>query len=220
MKVLFNASEFPFFDPGQHFDVRLTAEDGYQAQRSYSVASAPSQHEYLEFGIDVLPDGEVSGFLSTLKPGDRFEIRGPIGRHFIWKPGTEDLTILMGGGSGVVPFLSMIRESAALGSKDKITFINSFRTVADIAWGKELEFLAASNANLNIHTAITKEDPGSDKYYSGRLDRDALGEILKNHNLESATIYICGSNAFVETVSKAMLELGATFNKIKTERYG
>src|SRR5690606_31427170 len=110
---------------------------------------------------------------------------GPIGRHFIWKPGTEDLTILMGGGSGVVPFLSMIRESAALSSQDKITFINSFRTVADIAWEKELEFLAASNANLNIYTAITKEDSGSDKYYSGRLDRESLGEILKNHNLES-----------------------------------
>ncbi|MCA9375062.1 oxidoreductase, partial [Candidatus Dojkabacteria bacterium] len=213
-------SPFPAFEPGQHFDIRLTSENGYQAQRSYSAASASSQNEYLEFGIDVLPDGEVSGYLATLKPDDKFEIRGPIGRHFIWNPGNAKETILIGGGSGVVPLFSMIREYSAARVQDKLTFINSFRTVRDIPWQDELENLAQENQNLDLYTTITRESRVSERYHSGRINREILNKALEKYNLETAAVYICGSNSFVEAVSQSLLDLGAAFHNIKTERYG
>ncbi|MHA3703066.1 FAD-binding oxidoreductase [Jatrophihabitans sp. YIM 134969] len=193
--------------PGQHYVIRLTADDGYVAQRSYSIASAPSE-PYVELGIDVLPDGEVSGFLAEgVEPGDTLEVRGPIGGYFVWDGSRPALGI--GGGSGVVPFVSMSRFAAADPSvpDDRLEVVVAARTPDDLLYADEL---AASGATM---TWSRTDRPGRP---AGRLSGADLEPLLR----PDLAVFVCGSAVFAETVSGLLLGLGVAARDVKIERFG
>ncbi len=193
--------------PGQHYVLRLTADDGYVAQRSYSIASAPGE-EFVELGVDVLPDGEVSGFLSeVVAPGDQLEVRGPIGGFFVWDGSRPALGI--GGGSGVVPFVSMTRFAAAAPEvpADRLAVVTAARTPDDLLFADEL---AAAGATLTFSRA---DRPGRP---AGRLAAADLAPLLR----PDQEILVCGSAVFAEAVSGLLLGLGVAARDVRIERFG
>lgn len=192
--------------PGQHYVIRLTAEDGYVAQRSYSIASAPSE-PLLEVYIERLEDGEVSTFLAdVVQPGDELEIQGPIGGWFIWRGDTPALGLA--GGSGVVPLVSMLRHAAYLGRPDLLRLAVSGRTFAGLPYADELQ---AAGALL----VLTREDSPAGRP-KGRLQAADLTPLLG----PEATSYICGSNSFAEAASTLLVEHGLAMESIRIERFG
>lgn len=193
--------------PGQHYVVRLTADDGYVAQRSYSIASAPSEPT-VELGVDVLPDGEVSGFLAeVVAPGDTLEVRGPIGGYFVWDGSRPALGI--GGGSGVVPFVSMTRFAAATPTvpPGQLRVVVAARRPDDVLFGAEL---AAAGATI---TYSRTDAPGR---AAGRLAAADLAPLLS----EGQQVFICGSTVFAEAVSTLLVDLGVAVGDVKVERFG
>jgi len=208
------------FRPGQHVLVRLTAPDGYRAQRSYSIASAPSLSEELELTIERLADGEVSPFLhDVVEPGDEIELGGPIGDHFVWDPADGKSALLIGGGTGVVPFLSMLRQRAAIASHVPVTLVFSARTRADLLFHDELSRLTSSDSDVNFIATLTRETsaPG---FRTGRIDAALIAHAISEMNEPARQVLICGSNPFVETATEGALVAGIDSTKIKTERYG
>ncbi len=203
---------------GQHVDVRLTAEDGYQAQRSYSIASPPGAKR-LELTIQRLDEGEVSSYLAAdARPGDRFEIRGPIGGHFVWRPTMPEPLMLIAGGSGVVPLMAMLRDRAANGATAPARLVYSSRTAGDIIYREELERLAGDDRLRVIHT-LTDAQPAGWTGESRLIDRDMLA---RNGFLpsERPRIYICGPTGLVEAAARYLVELGHPAEAVKTERFG
>jgi ferredoxin-NADP reductase len=202
--------------PGQHLDVRLTAPDGYTAQRSYSIASAP-EAPYVELIVDTLPDGEVSPYLTQeLQPGDDLEIRGPFGGWFVWYAGLGGPLQLIAGGSGVVPFLSMIDHHRAAGSDVPVRLLYSARSLAEVL---RRERLAEPDRNVRVDLALTREAPPGWTGETGRVDRAVLSQLA--FPAEAAPqVFVCGSTGFVDAVAGAMIELGHPSEKIKTERFG
>jgi ferredoxin-NADP reductase len=205
---------------GQHYDIRLTAPDGYQAVRSYSAASPPQVTDKLELTVQILPDGEVSGYLDQhAKTGDRFEFRGPIGRYFNWSPAIKDPVVLIGGGSGVVPLMSMLREHQVTGARTPMTLIYSSRTHDDIIYQEELlDPKFASQGRRIIHT-LTDRQPAHWTGYRRRVDLSMLTEILGLFN-PRRLFYICGPTAMVEAMADLLVKMGYASNRIKTERFG
>ena len=207
---------WPGNDAGQHVDVRLTAPDGYQAVRSYSIASAGPGEE-IELAIDRLPDGEVSPFLvDDLELGDTVELRGPLGGWFVWRPEQNQPIQLIGGGSGVVPFIAMIRTHASVGSSVPMQLLYSLRTPDDAFFRDELSQLSAT-ARTTWH--YTRTVPPGWSRSAGRL----TAEDLKSDTLppeEAPLTYVCGPTGFVETVSRALTSLGHPPDTIRTERFG
>jgi ferredoxin-NADP reductase len=200
--------------PGQHVDVRLTAEDGYQAQRSYSIASAP-EDEHLVLTVERLDDGEVSPYLvDELRPGDELELRGPIGGYFVWEASTGGPLLLVGGGSGVVPFRSMLRHRAAAGSDVPARLLYSSRSLDEVIYGDELE---ASRADVRF--TLTREQPGGWTGYARRIDAELLAEVAWPPE-ERPLVYVCGPTAFVEVAAESLVGLGHDPGRIKTERFG
>jgi len=194
---------------GQHVDVRLTAEDGYQAERSYSIASGPDDGR-LELTVERLEDGEVSPYLAgDLLPGDAFEVRGPIGGYFAWEPADGGPLLLVGGGSGVVPLRSMLR---ARPRDIEARLIYSARTVADVIYRDELEALGDE-----VVLTLTREQ--RDGFRAGRVDADLLREAGFSPEREPR-IFVCGPTSFVESVATAFVELGHAPERIRTERFG
>ncbi len=194
---------------GQHVDVRLTAEDGYQAERSYSIASGPDDGR-LELTVERLEDGEVSPYLAgDLLPGDAFEVRGPIGGYFAWEPADGGPLLLVGGGSGVVPLRSMLR---ARPRDIEARLIYSARTVADVIYRDELEALGD-----DVVLTLTREQ--RDGFRAGRVDADLLREAGFSPEREPR-IFVCGPTSFVESVATAFVELGHAPERIRTERFG
>src|ERR687893_10705 len=162
---------------GQHVDVRLTAEDGYQAQRSYSIASAP-EDERLVLTVDRLDDGEVSPYLTdVLMAGDKLELRGPIGGYFTWEEGDGGPLLLVGGGSGVVPLMAMIRHRVAIGSDVPTRLLYSSRSYEEIIYREELETCTARDASLEVFHALTRSRPGGWAGYDRRIDAEMLREV-------------------------------------------
>jgi ferredoxin-NADP reductase len=203
---------------GQHVDVRLTAEDGYQAQRSYSIASAP-EDESLVLTVERLDDGEVSPYLfSQLRPGDQLELRGPIGGYFVWRAADGGPLLLLAGGSGIVPFRSMLRHHAATGSSAPVRLLYSSRSFAGLIYRDELAQLDAS-ANVEVFYTLTREWPGDWKGHRRRIDEELLREISWS-TAERPLVYICGATAFVERAADVMVALGHEAGRIKTERFG
>jgi ferredoxin-NADP reductase len=204
---------------GQHVDVRLTAPDGYQAQRSYSIASAP-EDERLVLTVDRLDDGEVSPYLTeVLMVGDKLELRGPIGGYFTWEAGDGGSLLLVGGGSGVVPLMAMIRHRAAVGSGVPTRLLYSSRSYEEIIYRKELENLAAQDGSLEVIHTLTRTRPEGWKGYDRRIDTELLGEVAWSPD-ESPLAFVCGPTPLVEAVGTALVGLGHEPARVKTERFG
>ena len=218
--IQFDVPDWPGHLPGQHVDVRLTAEDGYQAQRSYSIASAP-EDESLVLTVERLDDGEVSPYLAgelrpgdELRTGDQIELRGPVGGYFVWEPERGGPLLLVAGGSGVVPLMAMLRRRAAAGSDVPAVLLFSSRAWDDVIYRDELERLNA-NGLLVVHT-LTRAQPDGWTGYARRVDREMLAEVAP----EDAQVFVCGPTPFVEAVASALVELGHEPARIKTERFG
>jgi ferredoxin-NADP reductase len=202
---------------GQHVDVRLTAEDGYQAERSYSIASAPDGTR-IELTVERLDDGEVSPYLTDeLRPGDRVELRGPVGGYFVWEPARSGPVLLVAGGSGVVPLMAMIRTRAAAGSDAEMRLLLSSRSWDDVIYRGELGRLAGGGLTV-VHT-LTRSQPGGWTGYARRVDREMLAEVGPSA-ADGPTAYVCGPTPFVETVAEALVGLGHAPDRVKTERFG
>ena len=199
---------------GQHVDVRLTAEDGYQAQRSYSIASAP-EDEHLVLTVERLDDGEVSPYLvDELRPGDELELRGPIGGYFVWEASTGGPLLLVAGGSGVVPFRSMLRHRAAAGSSVPMRLLYSSRSLAEVIYRDEWEGLSA-----DVRLTLTREQPEGWTGYARRIDAELLAEVAWPPE-ERPLVFVCGQTAFVEVAAESLVALGHDPSRIKTERFG
>jgi ferredoxin-NADP reductase len=208
---------------GQRIDVRLTAEDGYQAQRSYSIASPP-EDKYLLLTVERLEDGEVSPYLTdVLQVGDQLELRGPIGGYFVWNARDPKNIVsplfLVAGGSGIVPLMSMIRHRARVGFKVPATLLYSSRTFQDIIYQKELDRLAQGDPSLRVIHALTRDGPDNWSGYRRRIDKTMLAETAFPRE-EDPLIFACGPTALIESVAAYLQELGYAPERIKTERFG
>jgi ferredoxin-NADP reductase len=215
--ISFDVPEWPGHRAGQHVDIRLTAEDGYQAQRSYSIASAPDGTR-VDLTVERLGDGEVSPYLTDeLRPGDQIELRGPIGGYFVWEPAQGGPVLLVGGGSGVVPLMAMIRARDAAGSDAETRLLFSSRAWEDVIYRDELERLGGDGLTV-VHT-LTRSQPPGWTGYARRVDAEMLAEVGRA-GAERSRVYVCGSTPFVEAVSEALVQLGHDAQAIRTERFG
>ncbi|HEV8446147.1 MAG TPA: ferredoxin reductase [Gemmatimonadaceae bacterium] len=208
---------------GQHVDVRLVAEDGYQAQRSYSIASAP-ENPRIELTIERLDDGEVSPYLcDVLHAGDGVEVRGPIGGYFVWSSRDEGPVFLIAGGSGIVPLMAMLRHRAhaasELRSRSRMHLLYSARTVSDIIYIRELADLS-NDGETRVTFTLTREPASSDwKGERRRIDR-AMLEAAGWPAKEGSLSYVCGPTPFVEAAANLLVEIGYDASRIRTERFG
>jgi ferredoxin-NADP reductase len=206
---------------GQHVDIRLTAEDGYQAQRSYSIASAP-ENEFLELTVERVGDGEVSPYLvEEAREGDQFELRGPIGGYFTWSADQEGPLMLVGGGSGLVPLMAMLRHRRAAGSQGDARLLLSARAVDDVLYAEELRELPG--LGVRAHITLTRADAPPDWFgwegHTGRIDREMLAALGPEPG-SGARIYVCGPTPFVEEAARLLVELGHAPRSVRTERFG
>ena len=204
---------------GQHVDVRLTAEDGYVAERSYSIASAPEDPR-LALTVERLDDGEVSPYLvGELRVGDRLELRGPIGGFFVWSADDQQPLFLVGGGSGVVPLMAMLRHRARAANKRPAHLLYSSRTLADVIYRQELDRLAAAGDGLSVFHTLTREKPAGWTGYTRRVDQSMIQEVAWPVREMPAT-FICGPTTFVEAAASLLVAMGYDPRSIKTERFG
>jgi ferredoxin-NADP reductase len=203
---------------GQHVDVRLTAEDGYQAQRSYSIAAAP-EDGYVVLTVERLDDGEVSPYLTQeLRTGDELELRGPIGDYFVWEEKLGGPLFLIGGGSGVVPLRAMLRHSVAIGSAVPLRLLYSSRSLPEIIYRDELTRMREDDG-LDIRFTLTRQQPAGWDGYARRIDLPLLAEVAFPRD-ERPLTYICGPTGFVEAAAGGLVELGHDPSTIRTERFG
>jgi ferredoxin-NADP reductase len=215
-RLVLDPPAWPGHQPGQHLDVRLTAPDGYTAQRSYSIASAP-EAQYVELIVDRLPDGEVSPYLTQeLRPGDDLEVRGPFGGWFVWQVGLGGPLQLVAGGSGVVPFLAMLDHHRAAGSEVPVRLLYSARSLAEVF---RRERLAETDRDVRVDLALTRDAPPGWTGETGRVDGAVLSRLTFPPEAEPQ-VFVCGPTGFVDAVASAMIEVGHASEKIKTERFG
>ena len=209
---------WPGHRAGQHVDVRLTAEDGYQTERSYSIASAPEDPN-LVLTVERLEDGEVSPYLTDeLRPGDELELRGPIGGYFVWEDSLGGPLLMIAGGSGVVPFRAMLRHRAAGDATTPARLLYSSRALEDVIYRQELAELA-DHDGVGVHLALTREWPEEWQGHRGRIDRQLLEQLAWPHE-QQPRVYVCGPTAFVESVAETLVHSGHQPERIKTERFG
>ena len=202
---------------GQHVDVRLTAEDGYSAQRSYSIASRPGA-ERMELTVVRIDDGEVSPYLTTtLETGDEFELRGPIGGYFVWEAADTRPVLLVGGGSGVVPLMAMLRHHAAINHQGAMHLVYSARTQQDLLYARELQDLTSPRRAVTV--TLTRETGSSWPGRRGRVDDQFLAETGWPA-VDEPRCYVCGPTPFVEAIADALVTLGHDPVNIRTERFG
>jgi ferredoxin-NADP reductase len=217
--LVLDVPDWPGHLPGQRIDVRLTADDGYQAQRSYSIASAPEAPR-LMLTVERIQDGEVSPYLTAeVRPGDRFGLRGPIGGFFAWTTAEGGPLFLIAGGSGIVPLMAMLRHRAAAKSTIPALLLYSSRTFEDIIYREELDQLAARDRELEVVHTLTRTQPAGWSGGARRIDRDMLADFGFGAKLHPK-IFVCGPTRLVETVALSLLELGHERGLIKTERFG
>lgn len=217
--LLVSVPGWPGHRPGQHVDVRLTGEDGYRAQRSYSIASAP-EAAHLMLTVERIEEGEVSPYLaSEARPGDRFELRGPIGGYFVWTVADGGPLQLVAGGTGIAPLMAMLRHRAAAGSTIPTRLIYSSRTLDDIIYRAELDRLAARGDGLEVVHTLTRQQPAGWTGETRRIDRDMLARVGFAPQARPTT-FICGPTSLVESVARSLRELGHEASLIKTERFG
>jgi len=211
---------WPGHRAGQHVDVRLTADDGYQAQRSYSIASPPEDDGDVALTVERLDDGEVSPYLvDEMAPGDMCELRGPIGGWFVWDADDGGPLLLVGGGSGVVPLMSMLRHLAALHSGVPARLLLSARSLDDVLYADELHGLDVGDDELDVSITLTRTAPPDWPGYARRVDRSMLEEVAWPA-ADRPRVYVCGPTPFVETVAAGLVDLGHDAGLVKTERFG
>ena len=216
--LILEVPDWPGHRAGQHVDVRLTAEDGYQAQRSYSIASAP-EDERLAITVERLDDGEVSPYLAEeLVVGDKLELRGPIGGYFVWETAQGGPLLLVGGGSGVVPLVAMLRHRAASGAKVPTRLLYSARSLEDVFYRDELDRLATEDDGLEVLYALTREQPQGWTGYARRVDDQILREVA--YPSGEGVAFVCGPTRFVETVADGLVTVGYAPEQVRTERFG
>lgn len=205
---------------GQHYDVRLTAPDGYQAQRSYSIASPPSRAGEVDLTIEKIADGEVSPYFhDVIEVGDKVEVRGPIGGYFVWEPALGGPLLLIAGGSGVVPLMAMLRERAGADTKPATALLYSSRNIDDVIYRDELATLAAGDPGLRVIQTLTRSQPPGWTGYDRRIDRAMLGEAIAAAGAQPL-VYICGPTLLVEAAANGLVELGVPPAQVRTERFG
>ena len=205
---------------GMHYDVRLTAPDGYQAERSYSVASEPELKGVIELTVELIKDGEVSPYLhEVIRSGDHLEVRGPIGGYFVWDVGFGGPLLLVGGGSGVVPLMAMIRHRVATGDTTPTRLLYSTRAPDDVFYATELQELNARGEGFELINTYTRESPKGWTGYARRIDRAMLGEVVKPFGTD-VHAYLCGPTLLVEAVANNLLDLGVPAERIRAERFG
>jgi ferredoxin-NADP reductase len=216
--LVLDLPEWSGHQAGQHVDVRLTADDGYQAERSYSIASAP-EDERLVLTVERLDDGEVSPYLvDELRIGDMLELRGPIGGYFVWDGSLGGPLQLVAGGSGVVPFRSMLRHRDAEGSSVPTRLLYSARSLPSLIYRDEIMQLATQDG-IDVSVTLTRERPEGWQGYGRRIDRELLAEVSWPAS-ERPRVYVCGPTAFVETAANTLVSLGHDPGRIRTERFG
>jgi ferredoxin-NADP reductase len=213
--IVLDVPDWPGHQAGQHLDVRLTAEDGYQAAREYSIASAPG--EPVAITVERLEDGEVSPYLTEeLRVGDAIELRGPVGGYFVWDPENGGPLLLVAGGSGIVPLRAMLRHRRRTDSDVPVRLLYSSRSLEDVIYRAELE--EPADGIEVIHT-LTRQQPAGWQGYSRRVDPEMLAEVAWPVE-EDPRVYVCGPTSFVETVARGLVELGYPPRRVKTERFG
>ncbi|PVE22775.1 oxidoreductase [Microvirga sp. KLBC 81] len=218
---LLRPQDWRSFRAGQHLDVRLTAPDGYQVQRSYSVASAPELEGLYELVVERLEDGEVSPFFHDVaEVGDVIEIRGPIGGHFAWGPEDGGPLLLVGGGSGVAPLMSILRHRAAVGGEISTILLYAARTWDDVIFREELIARDAAEADFTLLLSLSRDTARRPQDVGRRVDAPLLEDTLARLGAAPRLIFVCGSNAFVEAVTGHLLDLGLDPQTIRTERFG
>jgi ferredoxin-NADP reductase len=223
------------FRAGQYFDIRLTAPDGYQAQRSYSISSSPEEPEIIELAIELIPDGEVSSYFhEAVEEGEQIELRGPIGGHFTWTPEFAGSVLLIAGGSGIAPLMSMFRHRSTSGTSSPMLLIFSVRTESDILFRRDLEQMAREDPHFDLLITLTRGAPddwtGESRRIDGQMIETALGGFgemtTKRAGVAGDTdraferAYVCGGTDFVESIASHLLESGMDYNEIRTERFG
>jgi len=221
--LVLDVPEWPGHRAGQHVDVRLTAEDGYQTERSYSIASPPEEAR-LSLTIERLENGEVSSYLvDDLREGDALELRGPIGGHFVWSVADGGPLLLVGGGSGIVPLMAMLRHRANAPESVRraipARLLYSSRSWQELIYRDELARLAEADESLRIVHTITREPPPHWSGYSRRIDRAMLAEVAWPPAAHPH-VYVCGGTPLVETAAEALVALGFEPASIRTERFG
>jgi ferredoxin-NADP reductase len=206
--------------PGQHLDLRLTAEDGYSVERSYSIASEPERTGAVDITVERIPGGEVSPFLhEVVVPGDRLEVRGPIGGYFVWEASIGGPLLLVAGGSGVVPLMAMARHRARAGSRTPTRLLFSSRGPDEIIYRDELGRLAATRDGFEVAHTLTRAQPPGWTGYARRIDELMLAEVIEPLGAGTRA-YACGPTALVETVANGLVKLGLPADRIRTERFG
>jgi ferredoxin-NADP reductase len=218
--LLLSVDTWPGHLPGQHVDLRLTAEDGYRAERSYSIASAPGAAA-LEITVDRLDDGEVSPFLTDqLRPGDAIELRGPIGRYFVWSPSASARPLLLlAGGSGIVPLMCMLRHRQLTGSAVPAALLYSTRTRDDVIYRDELSALAAADTGFALRVTLTRDREPGWAGDTGRVTLAGVQELVRILGGDAET-FVCGGHGFVEAASALLVQAGQPPEAIRTERFG
>jgi ferredoxin-NADP reductase len=213
--VVLELDDWPEQHAGQHVDVRLTAEDGYRAERAYSIATAPG--EPVAITVERLDDGEVSPYLTeVLRQSDQLELRGPIGGYFIWAPEDGGPLLLVAGGSGVVPLRAMLRHRRRTGSDVATRLLYSSRTLEDVIYRNELD---KPEPGVEVVQTLTRSQPAGWGGYARRVDQEMLGEVAWPAD-ESPLAFVCGPTSFVETVASGLVALGYPAARVKTERFG
>jgi ferredoxin-NADP reductase len=212
--IVLDLPDWPGHRAGQHVDVRLTAEDGYQAARSYSIASAPG--DPVAITVERLDDGEVSPYLTEeLRAGDELELRGPIGGYFVWEPEQGGPLLLVAGGSGIAPLMAMLRLRRRAMSDVPARLLYSSRSLDDVIYRAELETLA----DVEVAQTLTREQPAGWSGRRGRVDAALLAEVAWPAEQRPLT-YVCGPTGFVEAVAGGLVQLGYAAERVKTERFG
>jgi len=218
--VVMTVPDWPGHLAGQHVDVRLTADDGYQTQRSYSIASTPDIGNRIAVTVERIDDGEVSPFLAgEVRVGDKLEFRGPIGGYFVWNVAVGGPLLLVAGGSGICPLMAMLRHRAARDSAVPTRLLYSARSLEDVIYRDELDRLAAAGNGFDVRYTLTRAQPPDWSGYRRRVDREMLDEVAWPP-CEHAMTFVCGPTPLVESVAEALVQLGHDATRIKTERFG
>ncbi len=217
--LVLDCPDWPGHQPGQHVDIRLTADDGYQAERSYSIAT-PADGNRVTVTVERIDGGEVSPYLvDELQVGDRLELRGPIGGWFVWKPELGGPLLLVAGGSGLVPLMAMVRARVATGSDAPVRLLVSARTAEDVIYAAELGTISGGRVGVDVVQTLTRAQPPGWSGYRRRVDREMIAEVAWPV-MEKPRCYVCGPTGFVETVASALVEIGHDPQNIRTERFG
>ena len=206
--------------PGQHYDLRLTAADGYSVQRSYSIASGPEREGEIEITVERVADGEISPFLHDVAVvGDRIEVRGPIGGYFVWQAALGGPLLLIAGGSGIVPLMAMIRHRAVASPRPATRLLYSSRTPDDIIYADELRKLASRSDGLEVIHTLTRSQPAGWTGYTRRIDDKMLAEVRRPLG-DAPLVFICGPTPLVEGAANGLVRIGVPPQRIRTERFG